>query len=105
MTDTLKFMRVQYDACGGTNDKSRQNSEYRAFVVCIPLATFFLVARLFARLRLDAGLWLDDYLMIAALFSYYADAITGLITVREGFGLHTWYLSTEQLTTALKVSA
>jgi hypothetical protein len=70
----------------------------------MPLAVLFVAARVFSRLRLEAGLWLDDYLMIGALLTYLADGSTGLSIVKEGFGQHTWYLTEEQFTRALEVS-
>jgi hypothetical protein len=72
-------------------------------VACSTLAVIFVLGRIFSRVKLEAGLWLDDYLIIGALAAYICDSSTGLVVVGQGFGQHIWYLSPENLTKALQV--
>ena len=67
------------------------------------LATFFVAARIFVRWKLETGLGADDYMMVAALFAYLTDAALGIGIALNGFGRHTFWLSTSQVSQALKV--
>jgi hypothetical protein len=52
---------------------------------------------------LEVGLGADDWMMIAALFALLIAVETSLGLVHNGFGQHTFWLSTHQVITALKV--
>ncbi|KAI1855636.1 hypothetical protein JX266_000501 [Neoarthrinium moseri] len=56
------------------------------FVIAIPV----LVARCAARLKFSRRLWSDDYMSIAATVFLLVLAITQIISVEKGFGMHQW---------------
>lgn len=69
-----------------------------------PLASLFVIARTFTRMRLDVGLGPDDWMMIAALVAYLTDVGTGATIAAQGFGEHTFWLSIGEVSSALKLS-
>jgi hypothetical protein len=77
--------------------------QLRVFYVLPALTTTFVTARIFASLKLDIGLGADDWVMVGALGAYLADVGTGYGMIVQGFGQHTYYLTTYQITKALQV--
>lgn len=55
-------------------------------------------------MKLDVGLGADDWMMLAALVAYLTDVGTGFSIASYGFGEHTFWLSTYQVSKALMVS-
>jgi hypothetical protein len=100
----MKYSLSQAEACGIQNDKSHQNSLYKSYWTCIALASIFVVARIYTRLKIEARLWMDDYLMLATYAVFIAESILGLIMTKIGLGMHTWYISEQHLTTLQQVS-
>ena len=68
------------------------------------LATLFVLARFYVRIKLTIGLGADDWTMLAALCSYLAMVGTGISMALQGFGQHTFWLSVDEITKALMVS-
>jgi hypothetical protein len=104
ITDALQLQRYAAESCGVQNDMSRVY-QGRAYYTVPALATCFVAARFFVRIKLDVGLGADDWLMLAALSSYLCLTGTGVGMAVQGFGQHTYWLSTYQISTALMVRA
>lgn len=85
------------------NDKSRLYDVLRIDYVMPALATLFVAGRIFARVLLKVALGPDDWMMLAALSTYLIAVATSLGLVLNGFGQHTFWLTTDQVVTALKV--
>jgi hypothetical protein len=103
ITELLGLERFSADSCGVVNDRSHQTLQLRVFYVLPALTTTFVAARMLARLKLAIGLGADDWVMVGALGAYLADVGTGHGIAVQGFGQHTYYLSTCQITKALQV--
>lgn len=103
-TDGLQLERYAAESCGIPNDKSRQNLQFRMAYVLPALTSCFVAARLFVRTKLEIGLGADDWVMLAALCGYLAAASIGLGVILQGFGQHTFWLSTHEVSRALMVS-
>ncbi|KAI9746303.1 MAG: hypothetical protein M1818_000014 [Claussenomyces sp. TS43310] len=97
ITEQLRLVEYQADTCGVVNNKRRQHQQYYMIAVTLPLAIILVIARLFTRIKLGDGLWFDDWIIVAALGTYIADVGTGVMIAVEGFGQHTWYLSTQNV--------
>lgn len=69
----------------------------------LALATIFVIARLYVRTKLDIGLGADDWVMLAALCAYFTCDGIGLGMALQGFGQHTFWLSTHEVSKALMV--
>ena len=54
-------------------------------------------------MKLDVGLGADDWMMLAALASYLTDVGTGISIAMYGFGQHTFWLTSHQVSKALMV--
>lgn len=55
------------------NDKSRVRDQLNTYYVTLPITTIFMIARVFARMKLEIGLGPDDWFMIAAYVMYVVD--------------------------------
>jgi hypothetical protein len=105
VTDALQLERYSAQDCGVPDDRTRLDEEWHG-VYCVPaLATVFVAGRLYARSRFETGLGADDWMIVAALASYLTDICLGLQLLFSGFGRHTYWLTEDQIITALKVSA
>ena len=91
------------DSCGVINDKSRQQQQLHMYYVVPALVFIFIALRAFSRIKLEIGLGPDDWMIIAVGCTYKVDVGTGLGIVLNGSGQHTYYLSTHQVSEALKV--
>lgn len=103
ITEALQLERYSAETCGVKNDKSRYYEQIHLYCVLAPLATLFVAARIFTRTKLDIGLGPDDWMMVAALAAYLTDVGTGSMIAAQGFGEHTFWLSTSEVSSALKV--
>ncbi|CZR70202.1 uncharacterized protein PAC_20103 [Phialocephala subalpina] len=102
ITEALQLERYSAETCGVENDKSRYYEQIHLYCVLAPLATLFVAARIFTRTKLDIGLGPDDWMMAAALAAYLTDVGTGSMIAAQGFGEHTFWLSTSEVSSALK---
>lgn len=100
-TSNLHLLKVTTG--GEVNNKSRQQEQLTVFYVLPALTTILLASRLFSRMRLDAGIGADDWTMVAAHIAYLFDVGAGLGIALNGFGQHTYFLTTRQVVRALKV--
>lgn len=105
IAENFALVRFSDEVCGRSNDLSRRNAGVQVTAAYIPLVTLFLAVRLFIRLKTEAGLWADDYLMIGAFIFYLASVSMELVLLDTGFGQHTWYFSTPMFSDAVKVSS
>jgi hypothetical protein len=105
ITEALRFERYSKDSCGIPNDDSRVRSKRKFDYVASPLTALVVAGRLFARIKLKVGLGADDWMIIAALICFLIDNAFGLGILLNGFGQHTQYLTTSQITNALKVNS
>ncbi|KUJ21600.1 uncharacterized protein LY89DRAFT_378431 [Mollisia scopiformis] len=100
--DILQLERYTAVSCGIENDKSRLNMVLHVDYT-VPFLTFcFLTGRIVGRLLLGVGLGSDDWTMVAAFISYLSGVGTSLGLVLNGFGQHTYWLTENQIITALK---
>jgi hypothetical protein len=90
--------------CGVPNDKSHQKLQLHTFSALPPIASVFVAARFFVRIKLHVGLGADDWMMLAALAAYYVEVAAALVMYMQGFGQHTLWLSQEEITQSLMVS-
>jgi hypothetical protein len=67
------------------------------------LATCFVLARIYIRIKLDVGLGADDWTMLAAHAAYLTDVGTGANIAAYGFGQHTFWLTPDDVSKALMV--
>jgi len=104
ITDSLRLQKFQQDTCGIKNDTSRQDYLTRQSIVLIILAAPFVGLRCIARVKLGAGMGLDDWMMVAAFVNSIILTVSCLMTLKQKFGQHTYYLTTEELTQSLKVN-
>ena len=104
ITEALRLQKFQQDSCGVKNDNSRKSYLFRQTWTIIALSVFFVGLRCIARLRLGAGMGIDDWAMVAALNSYIITTAFALMALKNNFGQHTYYLTTRELTESLKVS-
>ncbi|KAH8667988.1 hypothetical protein BGZ60DRAFT_41417 [Tricladium varicosporioides] len=102
VTETFRFAKYAKDSCGVVSDKSKVNEQLQLYYVLPALATCFVAARVFARWKLEVGLGPDDWVMLAALAAYLTDVAAGLGIALNGFGQHTYYLTTKQVSHALE---
>jgi hypothetical protein len=105
ITEALQLEKYSAVSCGVPNERTRYHEQLAIYYVAPPLAFIFVIARIFMRIKLDVGLGPDDWMMVAALCAYLTDVGTGLGITTSGFGQHTFWLSTAQVTKALKVCA
>jgi hypothetical protein len=104
VTEALQAQRYSAETCGVKKGKIRNHEKFYLIYVLAPLATCFVGAGIFARVKLVIGLGLDDWTMLAALFGYLASISSGLGIAINGFRQHTYWLTTNQVTSELKVS-
>jgi hypothetical protein len=104
ITEALQLQRYAAESCGISDDKTHLNEEWHGIYSVPTIATIFVVARIFVRAKLDIGLGADDWMMVAALCAYLTDIGVGLGLTLNGFGRHTFWLTTHQITMALMVS-
>ena len=104
ITDSLRLQKFQQDICGLKNDTSRQDYLTRQAIVLIILAAPFVGLRCIARVKLGAGMGLDDWMMVAAFVNSIILTVSCLMALKHKFGQHTYYLTTEELTQSLKVN-
>lgn len=104
ITESLRLQKFQQDSCGVHNDNSRKGYLFRQTWTLIILSTLFVGLRCIARLKLGAGMGLDDWAMVAALNSYIIVTAFSLSGLKNNFGQHTYYLTSSELTESLKVS-
>lgn len=88
---------------GIENDKSHQEQDMRLHIVLTPLVGLFILARIFIRIRVEHGLGLDDWAMIAAGTLYMGSVGIAFPITIMGYGQHTWYLLPDTITLSLKV--
>ncbi|RDW89702.1 hypothetical protein BP6252_01734 [Coleophoma cylindrospora] len=100
--ESLELELYQANICDVKSDMSMVQEQMRLYYIFPALTTIFVLLRLLSRRLLNLGVREDDYMMIAALIAYYADCSSGLAMVMQGFGQHTWYLSTDQINESLK---
>lgn len=103
IVDSLELELYEADLCGIKSDKSMLEEQLHLYYVFPALATIFVILRLLSRWLLNLGVREDDYMMIAALVAYLGGVAMGLEMASQGFGQHTWYLTSDQIDTAMKV--
>jgi hypothetical protein len=101
----LQLERYLAESCGAQNDKTRQYAQLHAICTVPVFATLFVAVRIFVRIKLDIGLGADDLMMLAALCAYLTCIGTALGIALQGFGQHSFWLSTHEITRALMVCA
>lgn len=104
VTESLQLELYQAVTCGAPNDKSRQKLQLYTFSALLTIASVFVVARFFVRIKLHVGLGADDWMMLVALAAYYVDVTAALVMYMQGFGQHMLWLSQEEITQSLMVS-
>ena len=77
--------------------------QLNVYYVLPALATCFVLSRMYIRTKLDVGLGADDWMMLAALAGYLTDVGTGVSIAAYGFGEHTFWLTTDDVSKALMV--
>jgi hypothetical protein len=104
ITDALLLQRYSAISCGVMNNKTRQQEQFNVYYVVPALATLFVAARIFVRIKLEVGLGPDDWMMLASLVAYLTNAAMGLTMAIQGFGQHTFWLAPAKVTKVLMVS-
>ncbi|MCJ1343544.1 hypothetical protein MMC31_001739 [Peltigera leucophlebia] len=66
------------------------------------IASLFVAARIFTRIKIQGKLSPDDYLLVLALLSGFMSGGLATRSVNWGFGKHIYYLSREQVSQAIK---
>ncbi|RDW84256.1 hypothetical protein BP6252_01846 [Coleophoma cylindrospora] len=102
ITESFRLEKYKADTCGVPTDRTRVEEQFHLLFVMPVIAFLFVVARILSRTLLDLGIEADDYMMIAALISYFADVGTGLVICANGFGEHTYSLTIAQISESLK---
>ncbi|KAH8662916.1 hypothetical protein BGZ60DRAFT_530069 [Tricladium varicosporioides] len=102
VTDALRFIKYSKDSCGVVNDKSRVRDQLNTYYVTLPITTIFMIARVFARMKLEIGLGPDDWFMIAAYVMYVVDIAMAFGVALNGFGQHMYYLTPHQISQSLR---
>ncbi|RDW60307.1 hypothetical protein BP5796_11913 [Coleophoma crateriformis] len=103
ITESFRLEKYQADTCGVPTDRTRVEEQFHLLFVMPVIAFLFVAARVLSRSLLDLGIAADDYMMIAALISYFADVGTGLVICVNGFGEHTYSLTIAQISESLKL--
>jgi hypothetical protein len=85
------------------NDKSHQNQDMRLHIILTPLVALFIIARLFIRVKMEAGIGPDDWAMAIAVVFYMGSAGIAFPITMMGYGQHTWYLTPDTIILSLKV--
>jgi hypothetical protein len=99
----LQFQRYSAQTCGVTNDKSKIDEVLLMDYIVPALTTAFVAGRVFARISLDVGLGADDWVLVSAYITYMIAVATSLGLVLNKFGEHTFWLTTAQVISAMKV--
>ncbi|XMA15516.1 hypothetical protein WAI453_008307 [Rhynchosporium graminicola] len=100
--DLLQLKKYSAVTCAVKNDKTRLNEVLNTDYIVPALTALFVGGRIAARFRLHVGLGADDWTMLAASAAYFIDVGTSLGLVLNDFGLHTYWLSVEQVITGKK---
>ncbi|KAH7419389.1 hypothetical protein BKA64DRAFT_15732 [Cadophora sp. MPI-SDFR-AT-0126] len=100
--ELLQLQRYSAVSCGVESDKTRLQDVLRMDYIVPFLTACFIGGRIVARVLLDVGLGADDWMILAAAVAYFVDVGTSLGLVLNGFGQHTYWLSTEQVTNGRK---
>ncbi|PVH89541.1 hypothetical protein DL98DRAFT_600852 [Cadophora sp. DSE1049] len=100
--ELLQLQRYSAISCGVENDKTRLKDVLKINYIVPFLTACFIGGRIVARVLLDVGLGADDWMILAAAAAYFVDVGTSLGLVLNGFGQHTYRLSTEQVITGKK---
>ncbi|KUI64803.1 hypothetical protein VM1G_01243 [Cytospora mali] len=82
--------------------QSLRTFAYSATTAILILSTFTLALRLFARVKLQSGLELDDYLMVAGYLVSLDPVIALYIMLAYGLGYHQWNLDHDTFVSWLK---
>lgn len=101
--DQLLVDRYAAESCGEAHDLSKIHEVLIMDYILPFLTTLFVVGRIYARIKLDVGLGADDWVLISAYIFYMITVATSLGLVLNHFGEHTYWLSTTQVITSLKV--
>lgn len=101
--DLFSLQRYAAETCRLAHDDSRIRQVLIVDYILPFLTTLFVVGRICARKILDVGLAWDDWILLAGYFFYLCSVAGSLGMVMNDFGEHAFWLTTDQMITALKV--